>query len=117
MCRVRFTIVIAAAGLSFGCDQFPNTLGYANRLRYPVTIVEHVPKREPSSIRLAAGQIHQWQVGVPADTIDIMDSKGRLIGHHRVRDIPRQDPRGDNYIIITSHGVRLEFSPEPRKDQ
>jgi len=102
------TLVFVAAILS-GCD--PAGLGYVNRLSHPVTIVEDGSKRPAQTIRLTAGEIRQPTIGIVPHSIDLLDSRGQLIAHYRIRDIPREHPRGDDYVVITPQGAVFRFSP------
>ena len=96
-------ITIMAAGSLSACD--PGGLGYANRYPYPVTIVERGSKLVAPPIRLTAGEIRHPTIGVVPREIDVEDAKGRAIAHYRIRDIPRQDPRGDDYVVVGPDGA------------
>jgi hypothetical protein len=104
-------IIIATMAVVFlpACD--PSGLGYANKYPYPVTIVERGSKLATTPIRLAAGEIRHPTLGVVPREIDVEDAKGRAIAHYRFRDIPRERPRGDDYVVVGPDGARLKFSP------
>jgi hypothetical protein len=108
MMHLRTAFFFAVTAMLSSCD--PIGLGYANKLPYPVTVVEHGSKLAAPPIRLAAGETYQPTIGVTPDSIDVLDSRGHLMGHYRIRDILRQHARGDGYVVITSSGPKLEFS-------
>lgn len=89
-----------------GCDNL--TLGYVNKPRHPITIVEH-GWDSPPPMRLRPGQVVQpWFGPLPA-SIDVLSASGKLLAHYRTRDIPEIGPRhGLEYIVIDSKGVVID---------
>ena len=107
----RVITLLSVAAILSGCD--PSGLGYANRLSYPVTVVEDSSTSSFHNIRLASGETHDPEIGVVPRKIEIFDSHGHLVAHYRIRDIPRE--RGDMYVVLTPQGAVFKYSPREKQ--
>jgi hypothetical protein len=108
-------IAFAASWLLAGCD--PLALGYVNRLPHSVTIVER-GRELAAHVRLSPGESRAPGFGSTAESIDVLDSHGRLRAHYPIRDIPRTSGRGSiRYVVITPHGPEMQFRDHLEYDE
>jgi hypothetical protein len=111
----RMIIAFSASWLLVGCD--PLALGYVNRLPHSITIVER-GRDLVAPVRLSPGESRAPGLGATAESIDVLDSHGRLVAHYPTRDIPRARGRGSiRYVVITSHGPKIQFRDHLEYDE
>ena len=98
--------VLFAGVLLTGCDTFG--LGYVNKLRHPVKIVEHGSLvAQPFTLR--PGGVKEVGFGHVAESIDILLPDGQLLQHYRIRDLPRVGRgRAAEYVVIARSRVVIE---------
>jgi hypothetical protein len=108
-------MAFAASWLLASCD--PLALGYVNRLPHSVTIVER-GRELAATVRLSSGESRAPGFGSTAESIDVVDSHGRLSAHYRTRDIPRAGGHGSvRYIVITPRGPEMQFRDHLEYDE
>jgi hypothetical protein len=115
MMPLRLIAILPATLLFAGCD--PLALGYVNRLSHRVTVVER-GRALTAPLHLKAGESRAPGFGTTAESIDVLDTHGRLLAHYRIRDIPRAAGRGRiRYVVITPHGPEMELKEHLAYDE
>ena len=87
----RIAMLLLGAFALAGCD--PLALGYANKLSYPITVVENGHKLTPGPIHLAPGESRAPGFSLTAESIDLLDRRGHIRAPRAVRIRQRARPR------------------------
>jgi hypothetical protein len=99
-------LVLVVCMLLAGCDTFG--LGYVNKLRHPVRIVEH-GSLVAQPFTLQPGAVKEVGFGHVAESIDILRQDGQVLQHYRIRDLPRVGRgRAAEYVVIAPSRVVIE---------